>query len=64
VVSLLVLEMWTFKLYINIGCRRHEHCHLLLIEQGEDDDWLDLIGINFNSLDVQLGWHLLDFKLA
>ena len=66
VVSLLVLEMWTFKLYINIGCRRHEHCHLLLIEQGEDDDWLSLIDFRmhpFNSPDVQLGWHLLVFKL-
>ena len=47
VVSLLVLKMWAYKLYINIGCRRHEHC--LLIEQKEDDDWFDAIDFRLHQ---------------
>ena len=53
--SLLVLEMWAFKLYINIDCRRHKHCHLL-IEQEEndddDDDWLNSIDSRMNQFQL------------
>ena len=68
--SLLVLEMWAFKLYINIDCRRHKHCHLLIEQQKmtttTTTGWTRsiLVWINFNWHDVRLGWHSFDFQLA
>ena len=42
--------MWTFKLYINIGCRRHSHCHLLTEE--ENDNWLNSVDFNMHQFQL------------